>query len=68
MACGSCSKRQSSRVVEPVYDLTGGLDIHSLNTQQVRARLEVFKRKFCRDCSSRYECDYSRYLVCKSLK
>lgn len=68
MACGSCSKRNNSRSALTVYDLTGGVNISSLNAQQVRARLEVFKRKFCRDCSNRYDCDYSRYLICKSTK
>lgn len=68
MACGACSKKSSTRSSEPVYDLTGGVNINSLNTQQVRARLEVFKRKFCRDCNSRYDCDYSRYLICKITK
>lgn len=72
MACGSCSKRQGvsrdggSESLH--YDLTGGVNINSLNNQQIRARLEVYKRKFCLGCSRRYECDYTSYLVCQQNK
>lgn len=70
MACGACSKRRrtppNSRAVDPKdYDLTGGMDIRSLNSRQIQARLEVFKRRFCKDCSARYDCTYSTYIDCK---
>lgn len=70
MACGSCSKRRrtppNTRVLKAAdYDLTGGMDIRSLNSMQIQARLEVFKRKFCKECSFRYDCTYSTYLDCK---
>ena len=68
MACGSCSRRRDSNrsVASDVsYNLTGGVNINSLNDQQIRARLEVYKRKFCSGCSRRYDCDYTSYLVCK---
>lgn len=72
MACGSCSKHRTSRNINtPVdynYNLTGGLDISSLNQQQIRARLEVYKRKFCTGCGKRYDCDYASYVVCKTSK
>jgi hypothetical protein len=72
MACGGCSKRRSSsntRAVTPeAYELSGGLDIRSLNNRQINARLEVFKRKFCKTCSVRYTCDYTTYLDCKGFK
>lgn len=70
MACSSCSKRRrtspNTHTTNPAeYDLTGGMDIRSLNDRQIRARLEVFKRKFCTNCSNRYECDYVSYVACK---
>ena len=57
MACGSCSKRRqvssNSRAVNAEdYDITGGVSINSLNAKQIQARLEVFKRKFCKVCAS----------------
>ena len=70
MACGSCSKRRRvppniNAVRSEDYDLTGGMDIRSLNSRQIQARLEVFKRKFCKSCTFRYDCTYSTYLDCK---
>lgn len=71
MACGGCGKRRNSPNINTTsskdYDLAGGMDIRSLNDRQIRARLEVFKRKFCNTCSIRYTCDYIRYLDCKGL-
>ena len=73
MACGSCSKRRqvppNSRAVNAEdYNLTGGVSINSLNARQIQARLEVFKRKFCKTCVSRYDCTYVTYVDCKGNK
>ena len=78
MACGGCAKRNTNRSANrsvdrstsgspDQYNLTGGVDVRSLNTRQIQARLEVFKRKFCKDCSKRYDCDYVSYLDCKGM-
>ncbi len=50
------------------YDITGGVSINSLNAKQIQARLEVFKRKFCKECVSRYDCTYATYVDCKGNK
>lgn len=74
MACGGCSRKKTvntSRELSAAdvnYNLTGGIEITSLNQQQIRARLEVFKRKFCTACNKRYDCDYPSYLACKTTK
>lgn len=70
MACGGCSKRRGNRssASPEGYNLTGGVDIKSLNDKQIQARLEVFKRKFCKKCSLRYSCDYVSYLGCLGLQ
>lgn len=69
MACGACSKRRrlppNDATVSRDYDLTGGVSINSLNSRQIQARLEVFKRKFCKTCGFRYECTYTTYIECK---
>lgn len=71
MPCGGCGRNRRPRnrnANKPEnYDLTGGVDIRSLNDRQIKARLEVFKRKFCKGCKIRYTCDYPTYLDCKGL-
>ncbi len=71
MGCGACGRRgrsSNSRATKPEeYNLTGGVDVRSLNHRQINARLEVFKRKFCNDCKIRYDCNYTIYMDCKGL-
>ena len=38
-----------------------------LKPHQIRARLEVFKKNFCRDCDKRYKCDFEMYKKCKNV-
>jgi hypothetical protein len=76
MPCGGCSKRRAARTAarsvataqseDPLRDLTGGYA--NLNDRQLKARLEVYKKRFCKDCKERYTCDFSRYMQCKKLK
>jgi hypothetical protein len=35
-----------------------------LTTQQIAARLEVYKRMYCKSCNTRYDCTYATYEVC----
>jgi hypothetical protein len=69
MACGGCGKnrRPKNRYTSTPekYDIAGGVAISSLSNRQIKARLEVFKRKFCLHCKVRYNCDYPIYLECK---
>jgi len=71
MACGGCGKNRRPKnrnASKPEnYDITGGVAISSLNNRQIKARLEVFKRKFCLRCKIRYNCDYPIYLDCKAV-
>lgn len=64
MACGSCSRKNSER--HPVTRENGVMGgFKYLTDRQIKARLELFKRKFCRECVDRYTCDYKNYLKCK---
>lgn len=67
MACGGCAKRRSEvaadRKKQDEDSLMGGYKY--LNDRQIRARLENYKRKYCKDCVIKYECDYAKYLECK---
>jgi hypothetical protein len=71
MACGGCQKRREARDAQMVNnrqakdetDLMGGYA--NLTDRQIKARLEVYKRRYCTSCAKRYECDYTLYLECK---
>lgn len=67
MACGGCRKRhvaqKVARQAKEEGDLMGGYA--NLTIRQITARLEVYKRRYCRTCSQRYTCDYTNYLICK---
>jgi len=62
VACG-CGKNKRKYVRDP-GDVMGGYKY--LKPQQIKARLEIFKKKNCKDdCDKRYTCDYNMYLNCK---
>lgn len=67
MACGGCAKRRAAsaanKEAQDTQDLTGGYA--NLTDTQIKARLEVYKRRYCKECTKRYECDYTSYLNCK---
>ena len=67
MACGSCAKRSQAanarRQNKEDYDLMGGYA--NLTDRQIKARLEVYKRRYCKQCDKRYDCDYKMYTECR---
>jgi hypothetical protein len=67
MACGSCSRRRAAQNANTQskddYDLMGGYS--NLTDKQIKARLEVYKRKYCKTCNKRYDCDYASYVACR---
>ena len=67
MACGGCSKRRAENVAvrkaKEEQDLMGGYT--NLNDRQIKARLEIYKRRYCTACEQRYDCDYENYVKCK---
>ena len=70
MACGGCAKRRAEKVAlrrsHEEKDLMGGYA--NLTDRQIKARLENYKRKYCKNCTKRYECDYANYVNCKKNK
>ena len=65
MACGGCGAKrvvQNADPESPDY-LKGGYKY--LSDGQIRARLEVYKRRYCGQCDNKYKCDYTMYLECK---
>lgn len=67
MACSGCGRRNAARRVAKKAiekdEVMGGYKY--LNDRQIKARLEVYKKKYCKGCNKRYECDYSIYVECK---
>ena len=67
MACGACSKRRAAKTdarrQKEEQDLMGGYA--NLTDKQIKARLEVYKRRYCTTCAERYSCNYENYVKCK---
>jgi hypothetical protein len=70
MACGGCrakaARRSANRNITEKDGVMGGYKY--LNDRQIKARLEIYKRKYCQDCDERFKCDYSMYVGCKKNK
>ncbi len=70
MPCGGCAKRRAqravSRKIKEEQNLMGGYA--NLTDRQIKARLEVYKRRYCAACQKRYECNYESYLECIKSK
>lgn len=66
MACSGCGKRRAVRAAKKIAkngdEVMGGFKY--LNDRQIKARLEVYKKKYCSDCDDRYECAYETYTKC----
>jgi hypothetical protein len=66
MPCGGCAKRRASRSANRSKNpVMGGYKY--LTDVQIRARLESYKKRYCKECAKRYECDYSMYVKCKNI-
>lgn len=39
-----------------------------LNNRQLKARLEVYKKRYCKECENKSVCDYEMYVKCKKNK
>jgi len=63
MSCGSCGKRRNTNVdSNAIYQVLGGHKY--LPDRQLKARLEVFKKRHCKNCEERYTCDFTNYSRC----
>ena len=64
MVCGGCGKRRivHSQKKED-FNIVGKYG--NLPDRQIKARLEVHKRRYCKQCEKRYDCDFKMYLDCR---
>ena len=58
MGC-NCGKK---RVAQSPLNIVDGYK--HLKPNQIKARLEVFKKNYCKNCEKRYKCDYNSYQKC----
>jgi len=70
MACGGCSRkarerRMSRSVGRDNKNNTLFGDHKYLSNKQIEARLSSYKRKNCKECEKRYDCNYKSFLMCK---
>lgn len=63
MACG-CGRQRKPPVPRENQDpVMGGYKY--LTDRQIKARLENYKKRYCKVCPERYKCDYVMYTECK---
>ena len=55
-----CGKKRE--VNAKPFSVMGGYKY--LSDTQIKARLEVFKRLYCKSCSKRYDCNFKVYTKC----
>jgi len=66
MTCGGCGKRRATREATKngnMDEVMGGYKY--LTDRQIKARLEIYKKRYCSNCSKRYECNYEMYVKFK---
>jgi hypothetical protein len=64
--CGRGARRAPARVNKIVNKDKGVMGQYKyLTKKQINARLEIYKRRFCKDCENRYKCDFNMYNECK---
>jgi len=63
MGCRSCGKRRASQANQSKVDI---MSQHKyLNDRQLKARLEVYKKRYCQGCKRKEKCGYEMYVRCK---
>lgn len=69
MGCSRCEKKQKrkdERGNPELYRAFGNYKY--LTNRQVRTRLEYYKKKHCKGCSKKDECNISMFFKCKGIK
>lgn len=65
MSCGSCARKRIERdnVRKNIDEVMGGYKY--LTDRQLKARMEMYKKKYCSDCKDKTICNYEMYKRCK---
>jgi len=62
MACGGCNRKNRVPARVAKNDLKGR--VKYLTRPQITARLEIYKKKYCKSCNKVHQCDYVMYHEC----
>lgn len=62
MGCSGCGNRH----IKSIDDVMGAYKY--LSNRQINARLELYKKKYCKECEKKSVCDYEMYVKCKKNK
>lgn len=60
MGCYGCGRKNTALRSNNIME-----QYKYLNDRQLKARLEVYKKKYCKECEKASKCDYTMYLNCK---
>ena len=69
MACNSCGKKHNKKVElknPELYKVFGNYKY--LTDRQIKARLENYKNRYCKECESKEGCDITMFFKCKGIK
>jgi len=64
MACGCNKNRSASASSRDAKSFTVMGGYKYLTAAQIAARLEVYKRMYCKSCVTRYDCTFEIYSTC----
>lgn len=60
MGCSGCKKRNKAKRSGNIME-----QYKYLNDRQLKARLEIYKKKYCKNCPKKDKCNYEMYVNCK---
>ena len=61
--CSSCGKNRATKAARSKVDIMS--QYKYLNDQQLKARLAVYKKRYCQGCDKKEQCGYEMYVKCK---
>lgn len=66
MGCSGCRKRNARKADQSKRDIM--TEYKYLNDRQLKARLEVYKKRYCKGCKDIEKCNYEQYVKCQKTK
>lgn len=66
MGCSGCGKRRARKAGQSKINIM--TEYKYLNDRQLKVRLEVYKKKYCKGCKDKEKCNYERYVSCVKTK
>jgi len=71
MSCGGCARKSAARNASRPSIKNNGDEVLGaykyMSDRQIKARLELYKKRYCQACEKRYKCDIVMYTECKKI-